>query len=561
MKKKLTYALAAIACLLAVYATSQYLFFRWDLTAEKRYSISDQTKKLMKGIKGDIKVKIYLDGDLNAGFLKLRKDTKEMLDEFQAYSDADFEYEFINPSAAKDEKDRDKKYAELEKKGLHLIIDNEDKDEDGQSITRIVCPWAEISYKGKTIAVNLLSDVTGKSREDKLNNSSENLEYTLTDALRQLTSKNINKIAFIEGHGELPEILTYDISQTLAKYYEVDRGQLSDDPNCLSQFKAIIIAGPTKEFSEKDKYIIDQYIMHGGKVLWMIDGVRISLDSLRTQSQTIGIPLSTNLDDQLFRYGVRIDPVLVQDVQCSLVPVNTAQTGDQPKWTPSPWYYAPLLLTSPSHPVTKNLTPVKSEFASAIEFVGNDSTMKRSVLLVTSTGTHVQMMPSLVSMNIINVQKSGQYFNTGNVPVAVAMEGHFTSDFANRMMPDGIHTTQLPMSKSFSTKMIVVSNASIICNDVDGSDGNNGIVPLGYDKYMNQQFGNKDFVLNCVNYLTDDEGWMNLRNRDLQLRMLNKPAVIGQRRFWQWANVILPLFILAIFGTSYYYYRKKKFIK
>ena len=558
-KNNIKFALATIAAIVAIYFVSDKLFFRLDLTSEKRFSVSENTKKLMKSLDKDVNVKIYLEGDLNAGFIRLKKATKEMLDEFQAYSNAGFKYEFINPSEAKDEEERDKKYAELEKRGLRLMLDNEDKDEEGQSITRIVCPWAEITYNGKTIPVCLVRDVAGQSREENINTSAENLEYALTDAIRRLTTKQTEKIAFIEGHGELPEILTYDISTELANYYEVDRGQLSNDPECLKDFKAIIIAGPTQKFSEQDKFVIDQYIMNGGKVLWLIDGVRIALDSLRTQSQTIGIANELNLEDQLFNYGVRINPVLVQDAQCALIPVNTARAGDQAKWTPKPWYYSPLLLTSPVHPTTKNLTPIKSEFISSVDFVGREKDMKRDYLLLTSTGSRVQQMPSIVSMNIVDVEKNGQYFNTGNVPVAVSIEGHFKSNYQHRMIPEGIRMTTMPLGESYKTRMIVVADADVICNDVEGSGETTNIVPLGYDKYMKQQFGNKDFIMNCVNYLTDSEGWMELRTRELQLRLLNKPAIIGQRKFWQATNVILPLVLLGAFGAVYNIIRKKKY--
>lgn len=561
MKRNIIFTVSTFVLLAILYFVSESLFFRWDLTSEKRYSVSENTKKLMAQLDGNVDVSIYLEGDLNAGFLRLRKSTKEMLDEFQAYSKAGFKYEFINPSLAKDDEEREKNYQELEKRGLHLMLDNEDKDEDGQSITRIVCPWAEIKYNGKTQAVCLVKDVAGKSRDENMNYSIENLEYALTDALRKLNTKKVEKIAFIEGHGELPEVLTYDISNELANYYEVDRGQIGNDASCLDEFKCIIIAGPTQKFSEKDKFVIDNYIMNGGKVLWLVDGVRISLDSLRNHSETIGIANELNLEDQLFTYGVRINPVLVQDAQCSLIPVNTARAGDPAKWSPKPWYYSPLLLTSPVHPTTKNLTPVKSEFASAVDFVGNDKSMKRDYLLLTSTGSRIQQTPSIVSMNIINVEKNGNYFNTGNVPVAVSIEGHFKSNFAHRMVPEGVFFDKMRLNQSYNTRMIVIADADIIANEVKGSGNNISVTNLGYDSYMKQQFGNKDFIMNCVNYLTDSEGWMELRTRELVLRLLNKPAIIGQRRFWQTANVLLPLIMLGAFGCIYYFYRKRRYTK
>ena len=563
MKQKNIYILGAIAALLVVYLFSEKLFFRWDLTSEKRYSISENTKSLLKDLKGEYTIKLYLDGDLSAGFLQLRKSAKEMAEEFSAYTDADIKVVFENPTQGANDEERDKHYGELERRGLTVMREEEDKDEYGQTITRIVCPWAEISNGKRKKLVSLYQDNRDRSIDENLNNASANLEYALTDAIRQLTKTNIDRILFTEGHGELPEILTYDVCENLRNYYQIDRGDLRACycPDSLFAYKAIIVAGPTQPFSEKDKYLIDQYVMHGGKVMWLIDGVHISLDSLRTASETIGVGNNLNLEDQLFRYGVRIEPVLVQDEQCSKLPVNTAPENEAPKWKPKPWYYAPLLLTSPVHPISKNITPVKSEFASLIKAVGDDKDIRRDILLVTSTSSRIQQMPSIVSMSIVNIDPREGYFNVGNAPIAVAMKGHFASNFSHRLKPEGIYSKTPQSNRSYETKMIVIADADIICNDViPGSDGQPKIVPLGMDRYEGRQYGNKEFIMNCINYLTDDEGWMQLRSRELQLRLLNKQASTI-RKFWQIANVVLPLVVLALLGGGYYLARKRKYTK
>ncbi len=558
MIKKGLSILFFIVAIVVVYLVSEKYFFRLDLTSEKRYSISDNTKKLLKNLDDELTFKIYLDGDLNSGFLRLRKATREMLDEFNAYAGKNLKYEFINPSEASTAREREKQYEDLEKRGIRGTMVYE-KDKEGKSIQKIVFPWMEISYKGKTRPVNLLKNLPGKSGEENLNISIQNLEFELTDIIRLLTTKEVLKVAFIEGHGELPEFFTYDISQTLSRYYQVDRGVIGDDPFILNPYAAIIIAAPQQKISEKDKYIIDQYIMHGGKVLWLVDGVKISLDSLSTHSETMGIALDVNLSDQLFKYGVRINPVLVQDVQSILIPVNVAGADEPAKFEPLPWYYSPLLLTSPEHPVTKNVTPVKTEFASSLDFVGEELQVKKDILLVTSTGTHIQTMPSLVTMDIINVEKSGLYFDSRNAIVAASLEGIFPSVFTNRMIPEGIHTNEKMLVESKPTKMIVIADGDVIRNDVQGYGENATVLPLGFDRYMNQQFGNKDFILNAINYLTDDEGWMTLRSREIKLRLLNKPAIIGLRKFWQISDVLLPLIFLAIFGAVFYIVRKRKY--
>ena len=504
-------------------------------------------------------VTIYLDGDLNSGFLRLRKATKELLDEFDAYSSKKIQYEFVNPSAGATKEERQKKYEELEKKGMRGIVVY-DGNKEGESRQKIVYPWAEITYNNKTKTVNLLKNIPNNSGEENLNISIESLEYEITDVLRIITSTHTPKVAFLEGHNEYPEPLVYDFTQTLSHYYQVDRGTLSGNTNELNDYEAVIIAAPINKFSEKDKFILDQYIMQGGRILWLLDGTRISLDSLSTASQTIGIENDLNLTDQLFKYGFRINADLVQDVQCSMIPVNVSREGDNPKYELMSWYYSPLLLTIPTHPISKNIAPVKSEFVSSINFVNNDNEkIRKTPLLITSTGTHIQNIPSIVSMDVINIERNGYYFNTQNAIVAAILEGVFPSVFTNRMIPTGITTTSPIITESKPTKMIVIADGDVIRNDIQGTGANANILPLGYDRYINQKFGNSEFLLNAVNYLTDDDGWLNLRSREIQLRLLNKPAIIGQRRFWQVTNLLLPLIIILLYGGVFYFIRKKKY--
>lgn len=558
MIKKSLHIILFVVTVLAVYFISERYFFRIDLTSEKRYSLSDNTKNLLKSMDKELAVTVYLDGDLNAGFLRLRKATKEMLDEFDAYAGAKVRYSFDNPSAGATNEERDKKYEELEKRGMRGILVH-DRDQEGQAMQKVVFPWIEISYNGKKRPVNLLKNIPDKSGEENLNTSIETLEYEITDAIRLMTTTEVPKVAFLEGHGEWVQPLVYDMSQELSRYYQVDRGAITDDPSILDNYKALIVAGPTEKFSEKDKYAIDQYIMKGGKVLWMVDGARISLDSLSTASQTVGIENNVNLSDQLFNYGVRINADLVQDVQCLLIPVNTARMGDQPKYEPMPWYYSPLALTVPVHPISKNLAPVKTEFVSSIDFVNDELQVVKTPLLVTSTGTHVQNVPSIVSMEVVNIEKNGYYFNRRNMIVGSVLEGVFPSAFKNRMVPEGIKTSEKALTESKPTKMVVIADGDVIRNDVQGKGENMNILPLGYDRYMNQQFSNKEFLLNAVNYLTDDDGWMALRSREIKLRLLNKPAIIGQRTFWQVTNVVLPLLLVGLFGLVFNFVRKRKY--
>ena len=560
MIKKIGRVALFIVAIAVVCVVSEKFFFRLDLTSEKRYTLSDNTKRLLKNLDKEIEVTIYLDGDLNSGFLRLRKATKELLDEFDAYAGKRVKYQFVNPSEGATNEERQKKYEELEKKGMRGIMVY-DKDAEGESRQKVVYPWAEIHYGDKTRTVNLLKNIPNKSGEENLNISIESLEYEVTDVLRILTTTKVPKVAFLEGHGEFDEPFVYDFTQTLSYYYQVDRGILSGTVGELDGYEAVIIAGPTEKFSEKDKYVLDQYIMNGGRVMWLIDGARISLDSLSTASQTIGVENDVNLSDQLFKYGVRVNADLVQDVQCVLIPVNTARMGDSPKYEPMSWYYSPLLLTVPVHPISKNLAPVKTEFVSSLNFVNNTDQIQKTPLLVSSTGTHVQTIPSIVSMDIVNVEQNGYYFNQHNVMAGAVLEGVFPSVFTNRMVPQGVLGATEARNESKPTKMVVVTDGDVIRNEVQGSGAKANVLPLGYDRYMNQKFGNSDFLLNAVNYLTDDDGWLNLRAREVQLRLLNKPAVIGQRRFWQTVNIVLPLAFVGLFGLIFTFVRKRKYTK
>ena len=544
--------------LIVLAVISFFFFFRIDLTSDKRYSIAEQSKNLMGKIDAPLKVVVYLDGDLNPGFLRLKKSTAELLDELSVYSGKSIHISYVNPSLADTPDQREKKYAQLQSRGL-LPTAVYERDKEGKSIQKIIFPWIEISYKGKKVQVCLLKNIIGNSGEENLNISIESLEFEITDGIRRLANTEITKIAFLEGHGELSEAETYDISRSLSKYFQVDRGILASNAAVLDNYKVVIIAKPVKPFSESDKYIIDQYIMNGGRVLWLLDGVRISKENLSTIGLSPAIELDLNLNDQLFRYGVRINPVLLQDVQCASVPVNIAPAGAAPQFEPTPWYFAPLLLASPEHPVTRNITEVRSEFCSGIDLVGDNKHVIGQLLLATSDNTHIVGAPTTIDLNQKIKPTDKSYFNLGYVPVAVAMEGNFESDFENRMIPKGL-TNTMPIRKlSLKTRQIVVADGDIIRNEITAKDSTT--VPLGFDRYMNQQFGNKDFIQNAVLYLADDDGWMQLRSRTLKLRLLNKKITNEDRVTWQLVNVMIPIGLLLIFGIAYQIIRKRKYTK
>jgi len=545
---------------LTVIILSEFFFFRIDLTSEKRFSLSEQTKNLMNKIDEPLKVVVYLDGDLNPGFLRLKKASTELLDELSVYSKKNIVVQFKNPSLADNSEQREKNYAELQARGLMPTAVYE-RDKEGKSIEKIIFPWIEIQYKNSKLPVCLLKNILGNSGDENLNISTENLEFEVTDGIRRLTNKEVKKIAFIEGHGELSEGETFDISKSLSRYFQIDRGILASNASVLNGYKAIIIAKPTSPFSESDKFIIDQYIMHGGSVLWLIDGVRIDNKNLSKSGLSPAMELDLNLNDQLFRYGIRINPVILQDVQCTSVPMNIAPSNAKPQFEMTPWYFCPLLLNSPEHVITRNITQVKANFCSGIDLVGDNKQVKYQLLLATSNNTHIIGTPTTIELNNLPKPTDKAYFNSAYVPVAVAMEGNFDSDFENRMIPKDLTNTLPILSKSLIARQIVVADGDIIRNDTSLNKSDSISIPLGYDRYMRQQFGNKDFIQNAVLYLTDDDGWMQLRSRTLKLRLLNKQTSSDERLTWQLVNVAVPVGILIIFGIVYQIIRKRKYTK
>lgn len=540
-----------IGCLIVLLLNflSANLFFRIDLTSDKRHSVSQPTKQLMAGLNEEVEVTIYLDGEMNSAFLRLKRSVAELLDELSIYAPEGITYSFTNPTSLPQEE---------QKQLMQLFAENGispttiyERNRDGKSVQRLLFPWLKISYGDKQQWVSLLKNIKGNSGEENLNISIESLEFQLTDALRLLTQKEIQKIAFIEGHGELSDYNTWDISLALSRYFQIDRGVLGTDASVLDDYKAIIIAAPTQPFSENDKYIIDQYIMRGGRVLWLIDGVRLDENSLSTTGMSPTIPMDVNLTDMLFRYGVRVNPMIVQDQQCLLVPVNVASEGEPAHFEPMPWYFAPLLLTSPNHPVSRNLPQVTGTFVSCLDMVGENENLRRDVLLATSNATHIISAPAAI--NVEEIELTPDYFNLAYVPVAVAMEGVFPSLFAHRLMPQNITNAPAKLKESVPTKQIVMASGSFISNDIqDGQP-----LPVGYDRYTQTQFGNRDFFINALLYLTDDQGWINLRNKQLKIRLINKNIATNMRLPLQLINVGLPLLFLAIFGVVFFVIRRR----
>lgn len=548
------------AAAIAINALVSRLYVRLDLTTEKRFTLSNATHQYLDTLSTDALITVYLGGDLNSGFSRLRKSTDEMIDEMNAAAKATLLHLETDP--AKMPADEAKAFADvLSQMGLGGVPVFETK-EDGQKTRSVVYPYACIRVGEYEVWVNLLENIPGLSGEENLNRSIENLEYKLADGLRRATTSERPRIAFIEGHGELDEVDVVEATDALSAHFSVDRGAIADDARVLDPYKVVIVAKPTKKFSEKDKYVLDQYIMHGGHVIWFVDAVSMTLDSLRQQPQTIGLLQDLNLDDMLFRYGVRLNPEVVEDLNCGMVPISVAQPGESSRIVPMPWRFSPLLSTNMLSPVTRNVNLVKGDFASYIDTVGEERQTRCTELLRTSAYTKVNPTPVFASLADIHQQPRRAEFNHHGLCVAMLTEGVFESVFAHRHMPAGLRNTRKQMTQSAESKMIFVADGDVIRNDVRFRDTDNPtIVPLGYDEMSRQTFGNKDFVVNAVQYLADDAGWMQLRNRTFTLRLLSKETISQGTTEWKVIALAIPLLIVGLCGGAIAIWRKHKFAR
>ena len=516
--------------------------FRWDMTDDKHYSLSEATKTLLKATDTPIEVTLLLQGDLNAGFRRLKKATEETIEEMNVYGNVQYTKYDVQTHLA-------------DSLGLHPIVIHE-REQNGKTAQTTVYPYALVRYKSKNGVVSLLKNTRGLSGEENLNASIEGLEFAFAEVLHLLQQTKTPRVAMLEGHGEIDEAHTYDLMSALSRYFQVDRGALDADTldvHMLDGYQAIIIADPQTAFSERERFVIDQYIMRGGSVLWAVNGVRFSEDVLQREGFTPVLALDLGLTDMLFRYGVRINPALVQDVQCLPIPVNVSSDPNQPNLQPMPWTYAPLLLTSQGSPITKNLGQVSSTFVSPIDAVGGEDGIEKRVLLATSTATKVTGTPAEVDLSDMNPDVAD--FRYQYVPVAVSLEGAFPSVYAHRMMPDGVVSDEAIRKQSVPTRQVVIAGGSILGNDLQKGQA----LPMGYDRYSGMQFSNRDVVVNAVLWLTDVEGLIALREKSVALRLLNDKRAHDERLQVQLVSTICPIAILALVGGMVWIIRKKKY--
>jgi gliding-associated putative ABC transporter substrate-binding component GldG len=549
--------LTVIAGTILFVSASSLIRLRLDLTEDKRFTLSTPTLNVLRHLKNDIFIQVYLDGEIPIPLKRLKRSVSEILDEFRIASGRKVDYEFINPSDNKDSKQRETLYQSLVSKGLNPV-NLQAGDAEGGSTQKIIFPGMIVNYNGIEVPVNFLNNST-PSYEQNILRSVEGLEYEMIQTIATLSSDTINRVAFIEGHDEIPEIETADITMNLARFFTVDRGTIGGKPGILDKYTAVVIAGPQKAFNESDKLVLDQYIMNGGKVLWLVDEVAVNSDSL-ANGETVGLYRPLNIEDQLFRYGARINPVLIQDLECVSIRLMVMSGGTRQQVVPAPWVYYPLLKPSSNHPVTRNLNRVRGEFVNYIDTVGLDPAIRKKILLSSSAVSRTISPPVIISLKEAELTPDPKDFNKPNLPVAVLLEGIFPSAFKNRMVTNLTDDRNLKIrTGSKETRMIVIADADMIRNDVKRSGLNETPMPLGQDKYTGQIYGNRDFLINCLNWLVDKNGIMELRSRELKLRLLNNHIIKSQRLKWQIINIAGPIVIVILAGLLYSYLRKRNY--
>jgi len=570
-KSNIIQLLLVVVIIILINIISGFIFTRFDLTSEKRYSLAPATKKIVRKLDDVMFFKVYLSGDLPPAFQRLANETREMLDEFRAYSKF-VQYQFVDLSAIADEKDRTFAYRSLVEKGLQPTTLRVNKK--GQSSQLVIFPGAVVTYRGHETPVQLLSGSNlGEDPNKVLNNSIQALEYNLASAISVLTKITKPRIAILEGQGELNEMETFDLEKSLSQFYNVDRVTINHKINALSirikldslhdklanKYKALIIAKPGKPFDEKDKFLIDQFIMRGGKTLWLIDPVYTPWDSLEKYNSTMGVANDLNLEDMLYTYGARLNTNLVMDMNSMPVPLKTGQIGNQPQFTFFRWYYFPLLTPSINHPIVHGLNAIKSEFISTVDTVEAPG-IKKLVILSSSPYSCTVNAPVLVDLGVMREQPDERLFTKGPFPVAVLLEGEFTSSYLFRIPPDLAENKALEYrKKSQPTKMIIIGDGDIVKNQFNMKQGYP--LPMGYDQWTQETFGNRDFILNAMNYLTDESGLITVRSRELKMRLLDMKKVDTEGLFWKLLNLILPVLAILLFALVRFRIRRLKFAR
>lgn len=549
--------LFVVAILFLANAIGSSFFYRFDLTKDKRYTLSPTSLAIIEQVKEPLAVKIYMQGDLPAEFKRLQQETRQLLEEFQAYN-SDIAFEFVDP--LEDEESSTDNVKTLYMKGMTPI--NITVDDKGKQSQAMVFPWAIAVYNNKEVTIPLLKNIMGASTTEKVIGSVQHLEYSIADAINKITKEKQRKIAIIKGNGELKDIYIAKFLLQVRESYHIGPFTLdsvASNPTgsleALKKYDLAIIAKPTEGFSEAEKQVLDQYIINGGKTMWMIDQVAVEMDSLyNTNGATLAYPRDLNLNDMFFKYGFRINPDIIKDEQGSSIKLATGEQGSATQYQEFNWKFAPQVYPESTHPTVKNLGGIRFDFANPIDTLKNG--IKKTILLQSSKYSKKIGSPVEVNLNIVAEETSpNHYINTGNLPMSVLLEGSFKSMFENRVLA---FDQKEYKNAGVPNKMIVISDGDIIKNQVDKDFQP---VELGYDQRSGNLYDNKDFLLNCVNYLLDDTGLINIRSKELDLPLLNKEKVYENYSFTQFITIGVPLLVLTVFGFLFTYFRKRRYTR
>ena len=545
MSKKLKHSIYLFITLIVLNIVSQGYYNRIDLTTDNRYTLAKVTKDIIANIDKQLIVKVYLEGDFPSEFKRLQIETRQFLEELNA-KNSFIKIQFIRPNNQRER---------LIKVGM--IPSQLTVKEDGKLSNAIIFPWAEIVYKKKTNIVSLLPNGTAQSQEDQLETAVENLEFSFSNAIYKLQEEKQKKVAVLSGNEELLDIQLYSFLNEVTKKHRLAKFTLDSVASNsvkslqdLQQFDLAIIAKPTESFTEKEKLVLDQYIMNGGKTLWMLENVQADTDSLFKDGKMLAYPRDLNLTDFFFSYGLRVNVTLIQDLYAAKIPLATGNIGNKPQFQNLNWFYHPLVSGNQTHAISKNIAPVRLRFANQIDTLQNS--LQKTVLLMSSMLTRKTGTPAIIALESIAEEPKEEDYSSGFQIFSLLIEGDFTSMYANRIKPFNIKKFS---KKSSHNKMIVISDGDIGRNQLQKGKP----FDLAQDKWTGEQFGNKEFLLNAVDYLLDDNGLIELRNKNVQINLLDKERAYQERIFWQFVNIVLPLLVLLTFGFVFQYVRKRTY--
>ena len=540
------------------------LYAQFDLTEEKRFTLTNGSRELLRNLDDVVTITVLLEGSFPAGFKRLQNATREILDDFRSESGY-LEYEFEDPSDGSTEEINARR-EELKKDNIHPI-NLRVKDTDGSS-EQLIYPYAICYYRGRSIAVNLLeNEIPGVAPELILNNSVRLLEYKFSSAIQKLKEGHKPVIAFTTGHGELSPLETADFEKTLRQYYDTGRIHLDSLISISQDASVLVVAKPRGPFSEKDKFKLDQYVMHGGKILWLVDRIRVDLDSLQGRKEYFPSEYDLNLEDLFFNYGVRIEPNLVLDMQCSSIPLVTGTLGNAPQFDLFPYPYHITATPRTEHPIAKSLNAVNLFYPSAIKWdIGATMKIQRTPLLESSPNSRYQYLPVGMNFDFLRYDLDPAKFDKGSQTLAVLMEGIFPSMYKNRVsaeMMSGLNQIGVSYrAESEATAMIVVSDGDVVKNKVNfNAEGRPTFLPLGFNEFNKGYYANKDFLVNAVEYLMAKKGFIEARGKEVKLRLLDTVKAKKNKEWYQAVNILVPLMFFGIFAAVFLVLRKRKFAK